>query len=167
MSPCARARGGSRRIWTPPSVSSSVCATITTAFCWKARRSTGGGDATAFWPATSCFRPPAVTGCWPSTRTTTACAPLPCSTGYPSRKAYARSCTACTSKNPRASRCRPSPAPCTAISATAWRASSTRSWKTACPKKTPTPALSCREPCSCSTTCTTGCARSASANTGT
>lgn len=106
-------------------------------------------------------------GCWPSTPTTTACAPLPRSTGCPSRKACVRSCAACTSKNPRASRCRPSPAPCTAISATAWRASSTRSWKTACPKRTPTPALFCREPCSCSTTCTTGCARSASANTGT
>ena len=39
--------------------------------------------------------------------------------------------------------------------------------RTACPKRTPTPALFCREPCSCSTTCTTGCARSASANTGT
>lgn len=35
------------------------------------------------------------------------------------------------------------------------------------PKRRRRQPLSCREPCSCSTTCTTGCARSASANTGT
>ncbi|MFQ8738417.1 MAG: hypothetical protein ACLSAH_22415 [Bilophila wadsworthia] len=44
---------------------------------------------------------------------------------------------------------------CTAISATAWRASSTRSWKTPAPKDADA-SLVLPEPCSCSTTCTTG-----------
>lgn len=89
-------RGGSRRIWTPHQ-SLPRYVPRASAFCWKARRSTGGGTLQH-----SGLRLPA-SGHLPGRAAVTRhqrrpSAPLPRSTGCPSRKAYARSCTACTSK---------------------------------------------------------------------